>query len=70
MKSEYIARTATCEDVPLDGITSRDVYLSCFLMLTAIIDWWGQDPAMAEAIIGEAEEAVRASGHALAAVGS
>jgi hypothetical protein len=65
MKAEYLARTALQEKVPLDGITSADVYLSCMSMLTIIFDWWDNDDA-ASYIMARAEELVEKKGHTLA----
>jgi hypothetical protein len=65
MKAEYLARLAGFEKIPLDGITSKDVYLSCLLMLTIIFDWWGSDDS-ASYILAQAEEVVEQKGHVLA----
>ncbi|MEU4420197.1 hypothetical protein AB0F81_06195 [Actinoplanes sp. NPDC024001] len=58
MKGEYLARTALNETVPLDGITSRDVYLCCTLLVCAIADWWSHNDAAVCAVIVDAEEYV------------
>ncbi len=70
MKAEYIARAAMGEQVPLDGLTSKDVYLACSLMLGTIVDWWHQDAPTVNAVIVEAEEAVSESGYVLVRAGA
>jgi hypothetical protein len=65
MKAEYLIRTALLEKMPLDGITSGDVYLSCVCLVTIMFDWWDSDDA-ASAIMARAEEMVESKGHVLA----
>jgi hypothetical protein len=65
MKAEYLARLAAHEKVPLDGINSGDVYLSCMSMLTIVFDWWDSDDS-ASYILARAEELVEKKGHVLA----
>ena len=66
LKTEYVARAALDEDVPIDGLTSKDVFLACSLMLMVIADWWGQDEAAISDVVVAAEERVAESGHRLA----
>jgi hypothetical protein len=65
MKAEYLVRTAMLEKMPLDGITSADVYISCVCMVSIIFDWWDSDDA-ASVIMAKAEEMVERKGHVLA----
>jgi hypothetical protein len=67
MKAEFLARTALGEDVPLDGVTRKDLYMHWTLMLYTVTDWWHRDRAALDAIIASAEQAVAASGYRLTA---
>jgi hypothetical protein len=58
LKTEYVARAALSEEVPIDGLTSKDVFLACSLMLMIIADWWAQDEAAISSVVVAAEERV------------
>ncbi len=66
MKTEYVARAALNENVPIDGLTSKDVHLASSLMLTVIADWWEQDDAAISSVAVTAEANVAATGYQLA----
>lgn len=66
MKTEHVARAALNEDVPLDGLTSKDVYLASALMMTIIADWWDRDDAAISSVAVAAEAKVAATGYQLA----
>lgn len=66
MKTEHVARAALYEDVPLEGLTSKDVYLASSLMLMIIADWWEQDDAAISSVAVAAEAKVAATGYQLA----
>jgi hypothetical protein len=66
MKTEHVARAALDEEVPLDGLTSKEVYLAGSLMLMTIADWWGQDDPAISRVAVAAEAKVAATGYQLA----
>jgi hypothetical protein len=65
MKAEYLTRTALGETVPLDGITNRDVYPSCILMLETMFLAWDRDDGAIRSILVNAEEGVAERGDVL-----
>ncbi|MFC3742389.1 hypothetical protein [Paractinoplanes deccanensis] len=65
MKAAYLVRLAVGERVPLDGITSEDVYLACSLMWSVIAERWDRDEAVISDIIAEAEAGIEANGYRL-----
>ncbi|MCA2212583.1 hypothetical protein [Jidongwangia harbinensis] len=66
MKTEFLARAALGEVVPLEGISNKDRYLSWTLALTTIADWWNSDTTAVDTVITDAEKAVAEAGYNLA----